>query len=156
MHSNADLISKAELMQLWPPAVCAGQPVAAATIPVPFPALDYEGNDDPKFDTGTDEDNDPYHPASSIGDLRHAAGEITSTDRPSVPALDAWVTKSGMKLEHEFQFREFARVQIWDGKRSQGQGQFWFRISNFSEGEWQHHAKFESGFNFWTNNGSTP
>ncbi|MBL9114252.1 MAG: hypothetical protein JNJ83_04545 [Verrucomicrobiaceae bacterium] len=151
--TNADSIPKAELKKVWFPSVCIGQPAAGLTRPVSFPALDYEGNDDPGYASGTDEDDDPYH-ASSTGDLRHAVGEITSTDRPSVPALDAWVTKSGMKLQFEFKFREFARVQLWDGKR--GQGQFWFRISKFSDGEWHHHAKFESGINFWKNDGSTP
>lgn len=152
--TNTDLIPTAELTKLWSPTVCAGQPVAAATTSVPFPTLDYEGNDDPRFDNGTDEDDDPYHAASGIADLQHAVGEITSSDSPSIPALDTWVTKGGMKLEFEFQFREFARVQLWDGKRSQGQ--FWFLISKFSDGGWHHHAKFESGINFWKNNGSIP
>ncbi|MFZ2279745.1 MAG: hypothetical protein WAW39_18245 [Prosthecobacter sp.] len=163
--TNTDRIPKDALKSVWPPSVCVGQDVATPTIPVPFPALDYQGNDDPRYAGGTDENDDPYHVRPNASDdLQHEVGELTSVDSPTIAAAYDWVTKDGMKLEYKYDFREFARIQLWDNKRTAGQ--FWFRISNLSEGEegqkgeWHHHAKFKSEIKSeiksWINDGSSP
>ena len=132
---------------LTPAAWYANQPQPEAT-PVAFPGLDVEGNDDPKLE---DEDGNPYGPCTRLS-LEHEKGEISSSDFPrlSIAAAngvaDAFFTK-------ELDFREFARLELWDGKRTTGQ--FWFRISGYQK--WHHHLRttFNGTTSNWENTGSS-
>ena len=117
---------------------------------VPFPTGYAEGNDDPRSDP-TDEDNNPYRAYS--GDtpaLGHAFGEISSFDGPFLSRKTSDGTTDGEIYFKQASFREFARVQLWDGKRSGGR--FWFRISDYTL--WHHffRAKFHKRLilpNYW-------
>jgi len=113
-----------------------------------FPALDYEGNDDP---AGDDEDANPY--AAKVGGaLDHAFGELSSFDAPNNPVQNGW-HPPGNSYAVESNFREFTRLEIWDTNRANGQ--FWFRISDFLE--WHHYLGTENiGVeNMWTDNESS-
>ncbi len=149
---NPNGIPKAQIQSLYNAVWANNQPVASDN-PVVFPALGAEGNDDP---TAADEDDNPY--ALKNGDiangnsLDHAIGEITSIDAPRYGAFSSWGA-AGRTFAVEVNFREFARLEIWDGNRATGT--FWYRISDFSD--WHHYfnTTFDSTQNFWKNTGSS-
>lgn len=113
------------------------------TNPVAFPGEDAEGNDDAEGD-GIDEADNPYLAYSGSSSLAHAVGEIASVDGPKFGRYINQGSTDGEKYIKDADFREFARVQLWDGKR--GDGTFWFRISDHVI--WHHYfrAKFKTHF----------
>ncbi len=131
---NPGSIPKDKLLQALAESMVVDQPKAAATA-VDFPANDddAEGNDDT---TGHSEipDVDPYQAAPT--GLTHQLAEIASFDAPLQPALNSWGA-AGWTFSSEMNFREFARVELWDGKREGGK--FWFRISDFTGDALWHH-----------------
>jgi Bacterial TSP3 repeat len=104
-------------------------------VAVPFPSDDVEGNDDP---LAQDEQANPYQayatPAPDAETLDHAVGELTSLDTPRKFILHKW-GQPGDRFSEETNFREFARLQLWDGQRTSGR--FWFRISDLKA--WHHY-----------------
>lgn len=121
---------------------------------VAFPGGDAEGNDDAKGD-GVDEANNPYDAYDGSSSLAHGVGEISSVDGPTFGRYITEGSNDGEKYRLEVEFREFARVQLWDGKRSDGD--YWFRISDYVA--WHHYfrAKFTThvfGAPTWDNDGS--
>jgi hypothetical protein len=124
------------------------------TTPVTFPTDDAEGNDD-AYGHGVDEHDDPYHEYSITPSLAHGIGQITSADGPEFGRYITNGTTDGESYWKKADFREFMRVQLWDGKRQDGR--FWFRVSDFVP--WHHHfqAKYRVpifGHNTWENDGS--
>jgi Bacterial TSP3 repeat len=128
-----------------PPAWIVNQPVAFDN-PISFPLLDIEGNDDPLNDPLIDEDANPYQEKHGGSPLNHAIGEITSFDAPGAFAADFY-GRAGFIFSQDYNFREFARFELWDGKREGGQ--FWFRISK--QIEWHHYfnTTFDSTNSTW-------
>jgi hypothetical protein len=120
------------------------QPSATDT-PVPFPSSDVEGNDDPLT---IDEDANPYQALTDKPKLNHQVGELSSCDAPFARALDMWGTV-GRSYSIEYNFKEFARVELSDGKRNTGQ--FWFRISDHIK--WHHYldSVYDEGSSQWKN-----
>lgn len=119
-------------------------------VPVDFPQLDAEGNDDPPL---KDEASSPYTAFSSPdSDLDHQIGEMASIDSPKL-SIGVHRGEPGAYFTKELDFREFARVELWDGKRQNGQ--YWFRISEHKT--WHHHLKttFDGDISQWTNSGSS-
>lgn len=104
--------------------------------PVNFPADPAEGNDDPSMN---DEDTNPYQERLS-GQLSHSQGELSSFDAPALSAPHIWGTVLGMKFGTSYSFREFVRLEIWDGKRQSGK--FWFRISDDNPWHFTFKVKF--------------
>ena len=98
------------------------QPKAVDT-PVAFPDADVEGNDDPLNGTKVDEDTNPYRVFTNSPRLNHQIGELSSYDAPLLRVVDAWGAPA-RNFSLEYNFREFSRVELWDGKRKEGQ--FWF------------------------------
>lgn len=118
----------------------ANQPQNEA-IPVPFPENDVEGNDDSH---GQDEHSNPYEEYDNSDELlplipNHGIGELSRCDMPSFSVTGNWLQFLSFddKYEEGALFREFARVELWDGERAGGK--FWFRISEHKE--WHHHMK---------------
>jgi hypothetical protein len=77
---------------------------------------------------------------------------MTSSDAPQQFVLNSWgvaYREYGMV----FNYREFARLELWDGKREAGA--FWFRISPHVN--WHHalETKFSGVDGVWKNNGSS-
>lgn len=109
----------------WRPPFLEGQP--GNTTLFGWPTGDSaEGNDDPL--QIPDEDDDPYH-TQTIPPLVHAVGELTSFDWPiSVPISNS-CGGQGRTMLDEADFREFCRVELWDGTRKAGK--FWYRISDY-------------------------
>ncbi|MEQ1933109.1 MAG: hypothetical protein ABL962_04425, partial [Fimbriimonadaceae bacterium] len=130
---NPGSIPKADLISVLPAAYCANQPAIADT-PINFPSLDYEGNDDPSI-SPPDEDANPYLVKTGNA-LDHQVGQLSSADKPGFPVVNSWGAP-GRTFALESNYREFARVELWDGKRTGGQ--FWFRISELFE--WHHYLK---------------
>ena len=132
---------------LTPAAWYANQPQPEAT-PVAFPGLDVEGNDDPKLE---DEDGNPYGPCTRLS-LEHEKGEISSSDFPKL-SIGSANGVAGAFFAKELDFREFARLELWDGKRKTGQ--FWFRISGYQT--WHHYLRttFNGTTSRWENTGSS-
>jgi hypothetical protein len=145
---NPGLITKAQLEEHFLGQWTDGQPQNLHT-PVPYPTNPVEGNDDPFT---VDEENNPYAVSNQMG-LEHQIGEITSFDAPGWSVLNSWGTANDQEFVAMSNFREFARVQLWDGKRANGK--FWFRISNY--GLWHHSlkAKFDLPTGKWNDNGSS-
>lgn len=145
---NPGLITKAELEEHFTGQWADGQPQAVHT-PVPYPQDPVEGNDDP---FSADEENNPYAASNQMG-LEHGIGEITSFDSPGWSVLNSWGSANDQEFVAMNNFREFSRVQLWDGKRENGK--FWFRISNY--GLWHHSlkAKFATPPGKWNDNGSS-
>ena len=130
----------------------------AGTITLALPSDPVEGNDDAfghNFPT-KDEDDDPYNAYSLTPSLAHAVGEISSTDGPGFRRANNQATTDKEVYRKTVDFQEFARVQLWDGKRSQGK--YWFRVSDYVK--WHHyfHAKFNIplffGSSHWDDDGS--
>jgi hypothetical protein len=145
---NPGLITKAQLEEHFTGQWTDGQPQAVHT-PVPYPQNPVEGNDDP---FSADEENNPYAVSNQMG-LEHESGEITSFDSPGWSVLNSWGSANDQEFVAMTNFREFSRVQLWDGKRENGE--FWFRISNY--GLWHHSlkAKFAAPPGKWNDNGSS-
>ncbi len=95
-----------------------------------FPGGDAEGNDDPgeKF-TGS-QNNIPYARRSGNGLDTDQIGQLSSVDGPSISINNNWGSP-GMTFSWEVDFREFARLLIWDGKRTSSSSD-WHRISDFT------------------------
>jgi hypothetical protein len=100
------------------------------------PQWDVTGNDDPLFEGGVDESDVPYSPEEPTYGLEHDAGQLTSYDVPRIFFYNAW-GGLGVTLGQEYDFREFARLELWDGSRAGGQT--WFRVSDFYE--WHHYFR---------------
>lgn len=145
---NPDLIAKDLLDQHDSDTLWVNQLLAAADTVIPFPQLPEEGNDDPPV---ADEHTNPYV-ESDILALRHAVGELACHDAPNIVFLDLW-GQNNFSLTVDFQFREFARLELWDGKREQGK--FWFRISDQYPWHFKAKAKFNQPPGDWVNDGST-
>jgi hypothetical protein len=125
------MISQAELAAASYPALWIANQPRTLDNPISLPTLDVEGNDDPPLLGAVTSPCDPYH--AYLGDLGHQVGEIASVDAP------AFGIKNSSGVHNRFfsctaQFREFARVQLWDRRRAQGC--FWFRISDHLQ--WHH------------------
>ena len=143
---NPGGIPKADLQQgnvadAW----IANQPVAVDT-PVSFPLSDVEGNDDPLKLDAIDEDVNPYAAYNATPKLNHQFGELSSYDAPLNRVLDVWGA-ANRAYSVEMNFNEFARVELWDGKRDSGQ--FWFRISGHIK--WHHYldTTYDSSASEW-------
>ncbi len=139
---NPDMISKSA-QETTGSNWYEGQP-DANRVPVPFPTNPVEGNDDPP---SVDEDTNPYQ-AHQGQDLDHDAGQISSIDAPAFIVKQAWGV-AAYRYGVEANFREFCRLEIFDGARTTGK--FWFKISdNFS---WHHylHAIYADPPSEWQN-----
>ncbi|MGL4401324.1 MAG: hypothetical protein ACRCXD_15775 [Luteolibacter sp.] len=147
---NSGLIPKADLEQgnvaaAW----IVNQPVSVDR-PISFPmggaSPDVEGNDDPSASFLTDEDRNPYAARTDNPKLNHQIGELSSFDAPSLRVLDGWGA-AGRSYAVEYNFNEFARVELTDGKRNSGQ--FWFRISDHIK--WYHYlnSTYDSETSQW-------
>lgn len=126
-------IPKADLQQGNVAAAWIINQPAAVDTPISFPTSDVEGNDDPVLSNG-DEDVNPYAVRSDDPRFNHQFGELSSYDAPILRVLDTWGA-AGRSYSVEFNFKEFARVELWDGKRTTGQ--FWFRLSDHIK--WHHY-----------------
>jgi hypothetical protein len=124
---------------------------------VNYPGDDAEGNDD-SFSQDKDEEDVPYMPYEGIPDWTHGVGQIVSTDGPFYGVWNSQLAQ-GATYSKDADFREFARVQLWDGSREIGDGRFWFRISDYID--WHHALRAraledEDSFQlYWDNNGSS-
>jgi hypothetical protein len=107
----------------------AGQP-AANDVPVPFPTNPVEGNDDPPI---ADEDTNPYQTRQGQ-DLAHGKNQMSSKDFPFFGVGQSWGA-ANFKYGVEANFREFCRLEIYDGARTTGK--FWFKISD--DHTWHHY-----------------
>ena len=123
---NPGLIPKNELRKVFGDVLTANQPKAADDVALSFPGNYAEGNDDTTGHSNS-EDVDPYH--SYATGLKHQVAELSSFDSPFYHALNTWGA-AGRDFSIETNFREFARVELWDGKRKGGE--FWFQVSDFS------------------------
>jgi hypothetical protein len=144
---NPGLIAKADFVNFTPAAWSVNQPVALDT-PIPFPTDSVEGNDD--LNDGSEESN-PYQ-ASTANGLAHAVGEMSTFDAPGWGIVNS-VGVNGRTYSAKANFHEFARLEIWDGKRNSGK--YWFKISD--NVDW-HHAFLTTFSNpppMWNNNGSS-
>lgn len=125
---NPGGIPKADLTQLGQAAAWSDNQPKAVNSPVSFPTNANEGNDDADIKVA-DEDSDPYKAKSGGSDgLDHQIGELTSTDAPGLSVLNMWGA-AGRTFAKEVNFKEFTRLELWDGNRASGQ--FWFRISDY-------------------------
>jgi len=131
-----------------PAELYANQP-REESISVAFPLSDVTGNDDPP---NNDEDGNPYGSLLPGSALAHEIGEISSYDAPSL-SVPASSSSSSAFFSKEYDFKEFARLEIWDGKRKSGK--FWFRISELRS--WHHYLRttFNESTNQWENTGSS-
>ena len=151
---NPSLISQSDLqLCLEPDEWYASQP-NANIVAVPYPSSHVEGNDDAE-QVPRDEDTNPYIAVSGGGvGLDHAVGEMTSVDRPNFAVnnhlMSPFPQPDGKLFSIQSNFREFARVQLWDGSREGGA--FWLRISDFHD--WHHYlsAKFHVPPSEWRDN----
>ena len=143
---NQGGISKADLGT--PAAFFANQPLAV-DIPVTAPTNDVEGNDDPPRSL---QDTNAYYKAASDPLVTHEKGQMCSVDGPSFSVLKSWGA-ANRTYGVEADFQEFARLQIWDTKRSTGT--YWFRVSDFTP--WHHYlkTKFNSTTGEWEDDGSS-
>ncbi len=149
---NPGSIPKADFEQVnYPAAWIVNQPAAIDT-PISFPAKAEEGNDDPIDGTQIDEEVNPYAAYNGTLRLNHQIGEISSYDAPSLRAV-SFLGAAARTLSIEYNFREFARVELWDGKRNGGQ--FWFKISDFID--WHHYldAIYDTSTSSWNNRTSS-
>jgi hypothetical protein len=129
--------------------------------PIDFPRFDYEGNDDAILaDDKPDEDANPYvarvqsvQADAPVDSLTHEIGELSSIDRPGTSVLNSW-GRDQIEFGVETTFREFARLEIYDGEKERDQEQYWYRISDFEH--WHHvlSAKFNSSSGKWDDAGS--
>lgn len=147
---NPQLISSTELG--WPPQFLTNQPIAEQTL-FGWPSGSAEGNDDPDFGEVTDEDVNPYQ-ALTNQFLGHEIGEITSIDAPRSLWINNGAGGTGRTIANEIDFREFCRVELWDGKRSEGT--FWFRISDYQEWNLGFRAIWDANNSEWIDNPSEP
>ncbi|MEO5715938.1 MAG: hypothetical protein ABIT37_20835, partial [Luteolibacter sp.] len=113
------------LVQAW----VVNQPKSDDT-PVSFPVSDVEGNDDPLKPPGIDEDTNPYKVLGGGSVLNHNVGELSSIDAPGIPAVDWWGT-ANMTIAVEHNFREFARLELWDGAELAGNFGLEYRTTCF-------------------------
>jgi hypothetical protein len=135
----------------------AGDPVVPLDIPVQLPQNPVEGNDDPPpvDPLWKDEDTNPYVARNEAGQqahLNHGIGEMSSFDAPQHFVLNSWGV-ANREYGMVFNYQEFARLELWDGKRMDGA--FWFRISPHIN--WHHalEAKFSGIDGEWKDNGSS-
>jgi hypothetical protein len=147
---NPGSITKAQLQSgAQPVAWHVNQPKAVDT-PVTLPTSDVEGNDDPGI---ADEDANPYQAKSGGNDgLDHAVGELSSVDAPGFAMLNGWGA-AGRYFAAEVNFKEFARLELWDSKRTTGK--VWFRISDFKD--WHHYldTTFDGTSSQWKDTSSS-
>ena len=148
---NPQLISKNDLA--WTAPYLAGQPAETAT-PFNWPAgnapdVDAEGNDDPFL---IDEDDDPYH-AYGVAPLAHGVGELSSNDWPTSVFVLNSCGAPGRTIVDDMDFREFCRLEIWDGKRATGR--YWYRISLFETWHVGFHAKWNAATSIWDDDSSS-
>lgn len=112
---------------------------------VSFPSDDVEGNDDPspRDRSGADYHANPYEAYTKYSKLAHDVGQMTSMDEPKNALINGTYAQDeeGFVI---YNFHEFARVQLWDGMRTNGR--FWFRISDLFpwyhsiHGVWKTHS----------------
>ena len=151
---NPDSIPAIYLQELYSSIWTANQPTGY-NCPVPYPDSNVEGNDDAP---GADEDDDPYHERKDDdiwglrGSLDHAIGEITSVDGPRHGVYNSWGL-AGQTFAIEQNFREFARLELWDGTRPNGT--FWFRISDDCQWHFYLETFFDTATNQWKDGGSS-
>lgn len=110
--------------------------------PVQFPVNPVEGNDDAAWD---DEDDNPYRARSGNG-LDHAIAELSSADAPGAVALNIWGA-AGRLFANIGDFREFARVELWDRHRTTGT--FWYRISDHVAWHFNFQATWDTTTGQW-------
>ncbi len=149
---NPGSIPEANIALVYGSTISANQP-SPYDVPVHYPPGDAEGNDHPK---GAAQGNDPYHLLSQGQPLDHAVGVLTSLDSPSHYILNSWGA-ADRTFVVEDRFIEFARVELWDRKRTNGT--FWFRISDIDKGKWHHymHSVWDSSAPLpWKNDPSNP
>jgi len=144
---NPNLISK-ELLDLHDSdALWVNQPKALDVVE-DYPAKAHEGNDDPLI---ADEHSIPYVASNAVA-LKHQIGEIACHDAPNSVLLDNW-GQNNFTFEVDLEFREFARLELWDGKRDAGQ--YWFKISDYSEWNFKAKSKFKAPPGDWVDNRSS-
>lgn len=144
---NPGLIPKQSLEEHFLGQWTDEQPQVIHT-PVPFPANPVEGNDDPYPE---DEENDPYQVSNRVG-LQHGIGQLASFDFPGWAVLNSWGTVNNQEFVAMINFKEFVRLQLYDGIRANGD--CWFRISDYTL--WHHSlkAKFNLATGKWIDGGS--
>lgn len=104
-------------------------------------------------DTGThDEDNNPYSDTEVLPGTTEnlPKGKIGSHDTPVFPVFIDAPGNNGAKLEAQFQFGEFVRLQI--GDKADAGYKNWYRISDFAL--WRHDAKLKKAGGTWVDDGS--
>lgn len=155
---NPGLVSKANLQiagtdDVW---IANQDPAKAEDIVAGFPS-GAEGNDDPNVGSNglslLDEEDDPYNDHSDLGaGLGHPIGQLASMDAPSHAMPNSWGGE-GRSFAKECDFRELARVHLWDGTR--GSGSFWFRVSDYYS--WHHYmnAQWNASTQQWQDAGSS-
>ncbi len=124
--------------------------------PLNFPTEPAEGNDDTPAGAGIDEADDPYQaetPSVPGHVLDHAKGELTSLDSPLFQVSTSW-GGAGKIFNWEVNFKEFARVELWDGQRTKvATGTHtWFRISDYCD--WHFYFKSQWATSNWIDNSS--
>jgi hypothetical protein len=157
---NPNLVNQADLAipganEVW---TKNQNPPVAIHVAVDFPLEDAEGNDDPLNDANgnpiLDEENDPYNDHTSIGVGRgHPVGQLSSVDVPRFSLPNAW-GGAGRSFAKEADYREFARLNIWDGARQNDR--FRFRVSDYYS--WQHYMRgtWNEAAQEWQNSNSIP
>ncbi len=144
---NPDLISKQLLDLHDSDTFWVNQPKALDVVE-DYPVTAYEGNDDTLI---PDEHSIPYVVSNAVA-LKHQIGEIACHDAPNIVFLDDW-GQNNYTLEVDYEFREFARIELWDGNRNAGQ--YWFKISDYSEWNFKAKSKFKTPPGDWINNESS-
>lgn len=148
---NDALVPEADLDEIWPSAWVDGQPAALVT-PINFPADPVEGNDDPA--PVFDEETNTYIEVPE-GLLARNVGELSSIDLPKISFDADWgvgKAQNDDKLEIFLNYKEFSRVELWDGRRIKENT--WFRISDHKKWHFALRLKFQANGNVgvWTNN----
>jgi hypothetical protein len=147
---NPQLIPKADLG--WPNQFATGQPAATTTL-FGWPTDMAEGNDDPLFPVGVDEDDNPYQVRGGQP-YGHAVGELTSADAPKSVYIRNSCGAQGRTILDDTDFREFCRVELWDGTRTIGR--FWFRISDFEKWNLGFRATWNTSTSTWDDDVARP
>lgn len=149
---NPKLIPKADLQQGNVAAAWIVNLPVGVDRPINFPTGGVgpyvEGNDDPPCPFVINENGNPYEAKTDNLGLNYQVGELSSYDAPLLRVLDGWGV-IGRSYSVEYNFKEFARVELTDGKRNIGQ--FWFRISDHIK--WYHYldSAYDRQNSLWKN-----
>lgn len=120
---------------------------AGLPLNVSWPSEPNEGNDDPPPDLA--EDNNPYEERTGRH-WGHPIGSISSHDLPKIPIPNSFGKNENQIFELHIDFKEFARLEIYDGARTSEK--YWFVISDPFAWHISFKGKFQNGR--WRNNSS--